>query len=495
MGIPSYFKRLIESVKGLLIANIQASTLLIDFNCIVYGCLRSETLPPFEGEDNWETLLNEEVCKYIVKIWEAVGKPARVHIAVDGVVPMAKIKQQRMRRFKSVWWAQKEIEMGVRKREAVRWDTNAITPGTLYMEKLSSRLKQQCQARGWTVSTSDEPGEGEHKIMEYLRSNHVEGPIIIYGLDADLILLSMLTSVKHLGETPVYLMREKAEFGKPNSTPFLFLSVNYLIDTLVDRDDKEAFIVDYIAVMSLLGNDFLPHSLTMKIRDGGHEELLMTLRQFRAAGKTFVLNGRICHDTFHELFSRFAESEGADLTEAIFKKRKTRPMNPKNDTERLMKPVQMLPVIWFAEKEFLEEGSLSSHWRTLYHRHTPPEATAAYLHGLQWIIDYYSGKAVNTLWFYPWTLPPTWADLVEADTESSLGETVSFDLKPQEQLAMVLPMESWHLVRDRQLRTIPIHFPQFWPYSFGFHTLGKTWMWECEANVPIILPTKLRSLT
>lgn len=495
MGIPSYFKRLTESVNGLLVSDIQGDTLLLDFNCIVYGCLRNETLLAFNGEDTWEHALNEEVCKYVVKIWEAAGKPSKVYIAVDGVVPMAKIKQQRMRRFKSVWWAQKEIEVGVRKRDALRWDTNAITPGTIYMEKLAARLQQLCHARGWTVSTSDEPGEGEHKVMEWLRRNPVEGSIIIYGLDADLILLSMLTSVQHLGDTkPIYLMREKAEFGKNSPMPFLFLSITNLTKTLAKGEDVKSFIPDYIAVMSLLGNDFLPHSLTIKIRDGGHEELLDLLHQFRSNGKRFVTDGTICRQTFHELFCIFAESEEANLIDAIIKKRKMRPMNPRNDTERLMQSVQILPIMWFEEKKFIDNGKLSVDWRGIYHSYTPPEAVGAYLHGLQWILDYYSGKYVNTLWFYPWHLPPTWIDLVETSA-SAIVEEATFALKPQEQLALVLPMESWHLIRDKKLRKLPILLPQFWPHSFQFHTLGKNWMWECEANVPILLPMKLRSLT
>jgi 5'-3' exonuclease len=88
--------------------------------------------------------LNEEVCKTLVSIWTAASRPSNVFIAVDGVVPMAKIKQQRMRRFKSVWWASKEYEMGVRKHGEERWDTNAITPGTAYMEGLGRRLQQLC---------------------------------------------------------------------------------------------------------------------------------------------------------------------------------------------------------------------------------------------------------------------------------------------------------------------------------------------------------------
>ena len=64
-------------------------------------------------------------------------------------------------------------------------------------------------------------------------------------------------------------------------------------------------------------------------------------------------------------------------------------------------------------------------------------------------------------------------------------------IKPQEQLAMVLPLESWYLLRDPLLRTLPSKMPQFWPRSFGFISLGKAWMWECEADIPILCHGRL----
>ena len=454
-----------------------------------------------ESEVAWESSLNEEVCKSLVKLWEAAGRPTKVYIAVDGVVPMAKIKQQRMRRFKSVWWAEKEYEMGVRKRGVDRWDTNAITPGTAYMERLGRRLQDLCSSRGWTVSTSDEPGEGEHKVMEWLRRgnvNEADGSVVIYGLDADLILLSMLTCVNY---SSVFLMREKTEFGKEaakfGNAPFLFFSVKHLLSVLCpSAENQKVFLLDYIAVMSLLGNDFLPHGLTLKIRDGGHDWLLAQLRNFHKSGKRFVDADTymVKYDTFRELFDTLALSEETQLIDGIFKKKTMRPMKPRNETERLMMSVQDLPIEWFVEKEFLDRRNLSSEWRDIYHRHVPIEACAEYLYGLQWIVDYYLGKKVNMMWYYPWHLPPLWCDLREHSQTLYKEDPEEDPIRPQEQLALVLPMESWHLLRDPKLRRLPILAPQFWPTKFGFMTLGKLWMWECEADIPILTPSRLRSL-
>jgi 5'-3' exonuclease len=110
MGIPSYYKRLIDRYPKLVkkdVKQLKSDVLLMDFNCLIYQCVRSDSLPKYTeaGRAEWEAALIEAVKKYTVKVWETAGRPRQVLIAVDGVVPMAKIRQQRLRRFKSRWLA------------------------------------------------------------------------------------------------------------------------------------------------------------------------------------------------------------------------------------------------------------------------------------------------------------------------------------------------------------------------------------------------------
>lgn len=494
MGIPSYFKRITESIRGILQPSCSGvSCLALDFNCIIYGCLRSDKLPPYshETEVEWERVLLEEVCAAVVQIWTAAGKPRTVFLGVDGVVPMAKIRQQRMRRFKSIWLAGKEVEMGVRKVGEERWDTNSITPGTAFMERLGSRLKQLCSSRGWILSDSNEPGEGEHKVMAFLREHTGEGTVVIYGLDADLILLSMLTSIGK--KQPFFLMREKGEFqikgGGFGDVPFLYLSCSALLDALHKQygkgKDIAAFILDYVAVMSLLGNDFLPHSLTLKIKDGGHDRLM----ELMSAERYITVDGGPIWSEFKKLFATLAADEETALMDSIYKKKRMSPMKARSEAEALMMPVQCLPLEWMEENRFLESGRLSPRWREIYD--LPSEAVGEYLYGLQWIIRYYQGKPVNLHWFYPWHLAPLWETAAAAVVVAPVEVAAQGQIKPQEQLAMVLPLESWYLLRDPLLRTLPSKMPQFWPHSFGFVSLGKAWMWECEANIPILCHGRL----
>jgi hypothetical protein len=67
-------------------------------------------------------------------------------------------------------------------------------------------------------------------------------------------------------------------------------------------------------------------------------------------------------------------------------------------------------------------------------------------------------------------------------------------IKAQEQLAMVLPYGSWWLIRDKELKTLPYKAPQYWPLSHTVFSVGKKWMWECEAQIPLLTIKTLRML-
>lgn len=498
MGIPSYFKRLLQTKKNIVLRTvpIQVDALAIDFNCIVYNCLRSPELPAYPGASEeephraWEQKLLTEVCATLKDIHESAGKPKNVFVAVDGVVPMAKIRQQRMRRFKSVWWAEKEVEMGVRKREEPRWDTNAITPGTQFMDSLTTRVGTFCTQKNWEFSSSNENGEGEHKLMRWLREkSHIQNSII-FGLDADLILLSMLYS--KLQSKSVWLMREKSEFQDAGANcKYMYLDINRLVDEL----DTKEHLLDYVVGMSLLGNDFLPHGITLKIKDNGHERLVSELNRLHSQKKYLVENGLVQLDSLKYLLSSFASTEEQDMKQAIKKKRNMKPMAPRNDVEKQMLPVQRLPLEWNAEKIFGTPEGLAEDWKDIYRTFTPKEACASYLYGLQWILDYYLGKQIVVCWYFHWNLPPLWCDLVECLNNPAIVKYTppeNYKLQPQEQLALVLPMESYHLIRDSRLKTLPSALPQFFPSRFGFLSLGRSWMWECEADIPILTPGRLK---
>ncbi len=515
MGIPSYYKRLSNSIKGLVVPHrldktLQVGTLLFDFNCMIYQILRAPDLPPFPGyghpdADAWEADVCQRICDYTANVWSEVGKPKTVFLAIDGVVPMAKIRQQRLRRFKSIWTAKEEVARGIRPHDPNRWDTNAITPGTAFMERLSKRLAKQCKTMGWTLSDASEPGEGEQKCMAFWRAHAASaGNVVLYGLDADLILLCLLTKQLLKTQESVWCIRESAEWeGKQTSSGFMRLSIDKLFDALRNLEmDPLEWTYDYVAAMSFLGNDFVPHGLTLKIRDGGHDRLLKDLKDLHTAGLrlTQVVDNRVIYrlDGICFLAKAWASQEEHKLLECM--KNKHHKINYED--------WQMLPCVWAEEQKVLcsMPKVLHTDWTERMMNAwfgkgvTAHQVCSAYAYGLQWILDYYTGQVpVNTTWIYPWSLPPSWKQwLTYCTSQSSLDlpeASTQSQILPEEQLSMVLPLESWQFLRNPKLQTLPARFPQFWPSRFGFFSAGKTFLWECEAELPLLHLATVRSTT
>ncbi len=213
----------------------EMDNLYLDMNGIVHPCSHPEDRPPPSTEE--EMML--EVFKYTERVVNMVRPRKLLMIAVDGVAPRAKMNQQRSRRFRSAQEAKEkdedkaemikmlksknggtiddEVETSMNKKT---WDSNAITPGTPFMDILAASLRywvayklntdpawakvcDQSRARLGSLLTVEQlkviisdatvPGEGEHKIMEFIRSQRSSPEHdpntrhVIYGLVCSLL--------------------------------------------------------------------------------------------------------------------------------------------------------------------------------------------------------------------------------------------------------------------------------------------------------------------
>jgi 5'-3' exoribonuclease 2 len=311
--------------------NGELDNLYLDMNGIVHPCTHPEGRPAPETED--EMML--EVFKYTDRV-VGMARPRKVlMMAVDGVAPRAKMNQQRSRRFRAAQDARlleeaKEnaiVDAEARGEvidDAIKgkrvWDTNVITPGTPFMDTLAISLRYWVAYKlnndpGWKdlkviISDASVPGEGEHKIMEFVRSQRSDPSHdpntshSIYGLDADLIFLGLATHEPHfrilredvfaqdkkrkgqnLGVTEAELKRqaEEKEADQTARKPFIWLHVDILRQYLeVELDvprlsfptDFERAIDDWVFMCFFVGNDFLPHMPSLDVRDNGIDTLL-----------------------------------------------------------------------------------------------------------------------------------------------------------------------------------------------------------------------------
>jgi 5'-3' exonuclease len=514
MGIPSYYKKLISSIPNLLSKghpNADINWLFMDFNCLIYHTLHRHDTPPYPGvtmKEEWESKFIQCVIEYCLKIIKQVDPKSGVFIAIDGVVPMAKMRQQRLRRFKSIWQSSND-NSGVE-----QWDKNSITPGTLFMKKLKNRMEEMIARHGkksWFLSSSDEPGEGEHKIINQWRTGNYTGNFAVYGLDADLIVLSILGYETCSLDNNIWLFREevvegKIAYDKDGEEICEWFSINSLRDWIssdynTDRNIQKKFLLNYCCAMSILGNDFLPSSLGLKMRDDGHTELLEIVKNLTSNNIKLVspTDLTVTSDII-ELFRILASGEPARIAKYIHKKK----MLGRSIEGDLPIGDNNYPLNNIEEDILLGNNkTLINNWEELYITHffngytynkrNIDKICKEYLFGIQWIWAYYTGQYEKVCfnWYYPHSLPPTWRWLDQYLKNTMLPtfpDTVlvrAEDIRPVEQLALVLPLESWYLIPPCRERKLPQLAPQFYPESFSFDSLGKRYFWECESLIPI----------
>ena len=291
MGIPSYFSHIIKNHSHVIKknigngnSNIPFERLYMDCNSILYDSYHEV----YNNNDNYSIPIPEEdfyqyvLEKTVQKIDDYIRrlKPTHlVYIAFDGPAPVAKMEQQRNRRYKS--WFQTTYSMGEPSQKKI--PSSIFTPGTIFMQKLCVYMKnhfgiKQHPLLQIILATPDEPGEGEHKLYEHLRKTPLltnDKNIAIYGLDADLIMLSLF----HLSYTNnIFVVREAPEFMKSsgittdtNSLWGLDIAQfgrSIANDMACSYPDNHRM-YDYVFLCFLLGNDFLPHFPALNIRTYG----------------------------------------------------------------------------------------------------------------------------------------------------------------------------------------------------------------------------------
>jgi len=137
MGVPKFFGYIIHTFDKIILKNLdkKIDILYFDYNCLIHPICNSVINDDITT--NLETEMFKRIVDYTFKIIDLV-KPSIVYIAVDGCCPMAKIVQQRKRRFRSV--VDLKYRNEIKKKFNVpyndKWSNTVISVGTDFMENL-----------------------------------------------------------------------------------------------------------------------------------------------------------------------------------------------------------------------------------------------------------------------------------------------------------------------------------------------------------------------
>lgn len=435
-----------------------------------------------------ERKLFENVCQTLDELINISKPKKRLILCVDGPAPVSKQNQQRQRRFRSA----------MESASGLSFDSNCITPGTKFMDYLSKYIdwyirKSVSSNEIWKnleiiFSNEKAPGEGEHKLINYMRKYGDENDTFcIHGLDADLIMLSLGTHLPNF-----YILRE--DLYDPTNEYFL-IDVGEVHDNLGElikwnsskyKYDIETAINDFIFLCFMVGNDFLPHIPSIEIIENGIELML---------------------DIYREVGSSYGH-----ITENVDGKIKFIPSSLKiflstiGNCEKENFEIKLQKKKSFFKDQILENCSNQNScgkwnidiekYKKEYHKECFPEnydiekLCHEYLEGMQWVLSYYTRGVPNWKWFFnhhyapPASVLALYIDSFEMVNYDSTNPTTPFQqllcvLPPKSSSLLPSPLSNFLSDKDSPLK-------KFCPDELRIDLAGKRREWEGIVILPMV---------
>ncbi|KAK6155438.1 hypothetical protein DH2020_009686 [Rehmannia glutinosa] len=449
MGIPAFYRWLMERYPRSIVDVVEDSpadingvktpvdttmpnpngfefdNLYLDLNGIIHPCFHPENLPSPQSHDE----VFVAVFKYIDRIFSLIRPRKLLYMAIDGVAPRAKMNQQRSRRFRAAKDAADEASLLEKQRGdcakkagtpvSKGLDSNVITPGTVFMELLSSALQYYIHLRmnhdpGWKgvkviLSDASVPGEGEHKIMSYIRLQRNLPGVPAKGEDHN---------SKKTAENGKLRPSEGRDFEDfISKQKFQFLNVWILRDYLAEslriptvKVDLERLVDDFIFMCLFVGNDFLPHVPSLELSEGAIDLLMVVYKS------EFVQMGGYLTDSFEvnlERVEHFVQTL-ASHENAIFKKRrqssgkKSRILaNHVNSKDRFVVDKVNLGEDGWKERYYSEKFEVQTDDDR---ERVQKDAVLKYVEGISWVMHYYYQGVCS--WQCTQALPLLYGDLM-----------------------------------------------------------------------------------
>jgi len=490
MGIPGlfagYYKKFKKEHELMItleeLTRLNIKYLFFDYNSLIHPCAQQILSANYNeyaliSEEKRTFIMEKDIIENCINYTKLVinklnSHNLKVFIVIDGVAPRSKMNQQRERRYKSSFL--KKIENSSEK--STLWDSNKITPGTNFMKKMRDSLYdlKKDSLFDIEISDSDIPGEGEHKMMRIIDKLKIKNErICIYGLDADLIMLSLI----HNQSDNIILVRDNSFNNKLNedNKVITFLNVKNLktyiyndilncfnSENIITPDQnallsKDNLIHDYIIICFLLGNDFLDKIVTLSIKEYGLDIVIKSyIRGWK--GKYIVsditnkdtnnmsLNLNFLKDIFYHLknyeeyyyserrFNQLSEKNKCEKICQDMPYEKMDILNQEFDVEKKNEQIYFysnkdihlkrtqLHMSSLSEKPTLSRKSsnYSYDYKKNYYKYYGIEEDHIdnicynYIEGIYWVYGYYNGHIHNNwTWHYKSDFSPFCSDLFE----------------------------------------------------------------------------------
>ncbi|BAF08767.1 5'-3' exoribonuclease 2 isoform X7 [Oryza sativa Japonica Group] len=545
MGIPSFYRWLVNRYPSIVSPAKESrpadgivvyDNLYLDMNQIIHYSFHpqdqmnagTDVCAPTTVSEVFESMFD-----YLDRLFRIVRPRRLLYLAVDGVAPCAKMNG--MRRGRRFAWASEEEEMQ-KISEGVS-DPNVITPGTEFMEKISQALTYYIRARlnssdpGWKhimviLSDANVPGEGEHKIMSFIRAQRsMEGydpntRHCLFGHDADLIMLALASHEVHFS----ILREDNSQLTEADpEKQYLFLNIWVLREYLeielkildpVCEPDIERLIDDFIFICFLMGNDFIPHIPSLEMKEYALDLLIEVYKTTFNKMGGYIVNIEKVKDKhaaylevsrleifFHQL-SMYEEKiflKRYELEQESLKKSCRDVLREASESERLELSRKLEDRFFNEERPYDKLRLGLPGWKSRFYReyfgietsneigNLQNDMAQKYLEGLCWMLQYYLADVPSWSWYYPFYVAPFVSDL-KSNCRFEISFTVDKPLRPFDQLMAVLPLRSSCALPECYRKVMGRK--EFDHPKLQADTIGKRFLWKCISEEELLQATK-----
>lgn len=555
MGIPRYFNDIMQKYPSIasVAGDVNMDFLFFDFNGIVYICHRNLVRKgvkyvPSKKKEYEKDLINE-VIAYVQRIVCTIVKPSKLlYIAIDGPPPRAKMVQQRWRRFKKPLEDRllAEAREIYGEKEEPQWPANHNTsPGTEFMAELSNSL-QKAISEGifnkhnkkmrTVLSDASVPGEGEHKIIPYLRKikSSPGANYCIYGMDGDLLVLVLTTQKDN-----IYILREPQADGMPDAlkkmfedVELIYVNMNEFRDRFIDDHelkeyDHRRILLDYTFLTFLSGNDFIPPLPGMTVAEQGLDRSLKIYDEVlkkrdknnylvdQKDGRSYLnisffksILEELGKQEWHNLkriqqrnkMAKYRNKLGPDASE--YKKYLGRLEHSSFysiDNPQYEKYIDQMMSIDYLQPKDVWKNSYYKHFMGVNNEEDPKEyanmvrkVSIQYMEALMFCIKYYTEGCPAWRWYYQFRAAPFVSDIQRVLNQiKNANSYFKFDIgkpfTPLNQLMLIMPPQANHLLPKKLgalMTDIKSPIIDLYPIEFELDVVQGKKFWKSEPVLP-----------
>jgi len=531
MGVPGFFKWLLDNKKKLKSKNLireninkKVKYLMLDTNCLLHPCVK--TINDKIKKDNKETREQIEDSIFVLietRIIEMIDiiNPEFIYIAIDGVAPIAKILQQRQRRHRYLYDTKIKLKYNnldeeidnIEIDEIVRDDgiiitrtplsSIELTPGTEYMERINKKMIELVKKIGeekkikYIYSSYHVEGEGEHKILQYIKKNiNSKDTIVIYGLDADLLFLALSLGAEY----DLYIMREKAIFQNKTLEIDDDVSYNYVeineLHLMINKLNIKTN--DFIMLCYLVGNDFIPGLLTTDIKRNGLDKIIISYEESRKIINKDIIeinkDGKIIinYDLVLEIFKKLEYTEWGIWKNINREKHEKNDIEKQKDLDKFLSGSNMNTEC-LEKIEFSGETEYYNYYLgindSIIEKSIIIKMVKDYITGMEWCINYYLDECKSWSWGYNFMIAPLIKDIIKYFPKIIKLDNNKRELCPVEQLLLAIPIDTYKYVISEELikeirknRELGYMFPEKYDIDINKESI----FWKCQVKIPIV---------